>query len=201
MVTQLEPTSRKAETRARLRAVALRLFRDRGYDDTTIEQIAAAAGVTSRTFFRHYSTKEEVLFLESDRLERAGRLLDARPSDESIFDSMREVMREFGHVYDDDHGRFVQLLEIASASSVAASRAAQVEEKFTTLISSVIHQRGPDGPHHPRIIAAAIMGAIRSAVEIWFLSASQADPMVHLDEAFAVVERAFPPSAHQADAG
>ena len=54
-------TAKKAATRARIRDAALRLFRDQGYESTTVEQIAAAAGVTHTTFFRYFPTKEDVV--------------------------------------------------------------------------------------------------------------------------------------------
>jgi AcrR family transcriptional regulator len=50
------------KVRRRLQAAALELYRDRGYDETTTAEIAAAAGVTERTFFRHFADKREVLF-------------------------------------------------------------------------------------------------------------------------------------------
>jgi AcrR family transcriptional regulator len=52
----------RPDTRARLQAAALELFVDRGYDETTAGDIAEAAGVTERTFFRHFADKREVLF-------------------------------------------------------------------------------------------------------------------------------------------
>ena len=51
---------KKAATSDRIRACALRLFREQGYDATTVEQIAAAAGVSHMTFFRYFPTKEDV---------------------------------------------------------------------------------------------------------------------------------------------
>ncbi|MFZ0088445.1 MAG: TetR family transcriptional regulator [Solirubrobacteraceae bacterium] len=50
------------KARARLREAALELYRERGYDETTTAQIAARAGVTERTYFRHFADKREVLF-------------------------------------------------------------------------------------------------------------------------------------------
>src|SRR5674476_410190 len=54
-------TPRAERTRARLQACALELFTAQGYDATTVEQIATAAGVSHMTFFRHFPTKESVL--------------------------------------------------------------------------------------------------------------------------------------------
>ena len=56
---------KKAATRDRIRASALRLFREHGYDATTVEQIAAAAGVSHMTFFRYFPAKEDVALSDS----------------------------------------------------------------------------------------------------------------------------------------
>lgn len=58
-------------TRGRLQQAAVELFAAHGYATTTTEQIAAAAGVTQRTFFRHFRDKEEVLFAEGEELLEA----------------------------------------------------------------------------------------------------------------------------------
>ena len=55
----------------RLRAAALELFADPGFDQTTVAQIAARAGVTERTFFRHFGDKREVLFDGQNELQSA----------------------------------------------------------------------------------------------------------------------------------
>src|SRR4051794_33644988 len=54
----------------RMREAALELFLDHGYEQTTVAEIAERAGVTARTFFRHYADKREVLFAGSEALER-----------------------------------------------------------------------------------------------------------------------------------
>jgi AcrR family transcriptional regulator len=57
--------------RGRLRDAALDLFTERGYEQTTVQEIAERAGLTARTFFRHYADKREVLFGGSEALEQA----------------------------------------------------------------------------------------------------------------------------------
>ncbi len=59
------------EVRRRLQQAALELFRERGYDQTRAAEIAARAGVTERTFYRHFPDKREVLFSRSDELRAA----------------------------------------------------------------------------------------------------------------------------------
>ena len=74
-------TTPRAEcTRARLRACALALFTAQGYDATTVEQIATAAGVSHMTFFRHFPTKESVL-LEDPYDPLIGEAVRTQPTD------------------------------------------------------------------------------------------------------------------------
>src|SRR3954447_17852032 len=68
------------DARGRLAQAAMELYRDRGYEQTTVAQIAERAGVTERTFFRHFADKREVLFDGGQRLqERMVGAVDAAP--------------------------------------------------------------------------------------------------------------------------
>src|SRR5665647_3386275 len=73
-------TPRAERTRARLQACALELFTAQGYDATTVEQIATAAGVSHMTFFRHFPTKESVL-LEDPYDPLIGEAVRTQPTD------------------------------------------------------------------------------------------------------------------------
>ena len=84
MTIDQAPTRRerkKLETRQALEEAALRLFAERGYEQTTVEDIAEAADVAVRTFFRYFSSKQDVLFGEvvTDRVLRLRNELAARP--------------------------------------------------------------------------------------------------------------------------
>ncbi|MGV2984260.1 TetR/AcrR family transcriptional regulator [Microbacterium sp. AGC85] len=64
-------TRRKTELRRELSQLALDLYAKRGYEETTVDDIANAAGISQRTFFRHYPTKEETVLFESESLAHA----------------------------------------------------------------------------------------------------------------------------------
>jgi AcrR family transcriptional regulator len=84
---------KKLKTRAAIQEHALRLFREQGYDATTIEQIAAAAEVSPSTFFRYFPTKEDVVLFDStdpmmfDAFER-------QPPELSVIEALRRAFRE-----------------------------------------------------------------------------------------------------------
>src|SRR5580704_13341988 len=78
------------DARGRLEQAAYELFLDRGYEQTTVADIAARAGLTERTFFRHYADKREVLFGGSAALQaEMVRALDESPRDASPIDAVR----------------------------------------------------------------------------------------------------------------
>lgn len=85
---------KKRETRAALEAAALRLFAERGYERTTVEDIAEAADVAVRTFFRYFSSKRHVLFgdVAHTIVGRLRAALAERPADERPVDAVRAAM-------------------------------------------------------------------------------------------------------------
>ncbi len=88
--------AQRAETRERLQRSALELFRRDGFDATSVAEIAAGAGVTERTFFRHFPSKEAVLFQDYEsRLEWFSAALAVRPLDEPILESVMVAVGSF----------------------------------------------------------------------------------------------------------
>ncbi|MGE3673266.1 MAG: TetR family transcriptional regulator, partial [Polyangiaceae bacterium] len=89
---------KKARTREALVEAAQRLFVKQGYDSTTVDEIAAEAEVSRRTFFRYFPTKEAVVFPDNaERLERFRQLLRAVEPGESPFASVRRACLGIAH--------------------------------------------------------------------------------------------------------
>ena len=84
---------KKARTRAAIQEQGLRLFREHGYEATTIEQIAAAVDISPRTFFRYFPTKEDVVLFDStDPLMFAA--FEAQPPEVSVIEALRRAFHE-----------------------------------------------------------------------------------------------------------
>ena len=92
---------KKARTRASLREHALRLFREQGYQATTVEQIAAAAEVSPSTFFRYFPTKEDVV-LNDDMDTRVLEALARQPAEMAPLPAIRAAIREAWDAFTDD---------------------------------------------------------------------------------------------------
>src|SRR5690348_777086 len=84
---------KKQQTRETIVRVALELFGERGYDETTLAEIAEAADVSPRTIFSYFDSKEEILFCESSHsLEEVKAALEQRPEGTTTVDAIRNLL-------------------------------------------------------------------------------------------------------------
>ena len=118
---------RRRLVRADLARVAVELFAERGFDAVTVDDIAAAAGTSQRTFFRYFATKDDVV-LEYERQlwQRLVTALEARPPDEGPVTALREAFRATSHVEPADRAHVVQLGRILDAAPTLRARATAV---------------------------------------------------------------------------
>jgi len=108
-------TSRSERTREALRQAALVRFLAQGVEATSAEQVAADAGVSLRTFYRHFASKQDLLFADYDAgLQWFRTALEARPADESVIDSVQAAV--FACPYDVD-----------AVAKIAALRASELD--------------------------------------------------------------------------
>lgn len=178
MVRQAQ-TVRSERTREALRRAAMVRFLAQGVEGTSAEQIAADAGVSLRTFYRHFTSKHDLLFADYDSgLHWFRRALAARPDDEPIVESVRAAV--FAFPYD---VQAVTQIAALRAESLDPGRIVrhirQVEWDFAEAVGERLSRRtavkGPDGaPALAERLAVAVTArcvaaAVFAAMEVWML--------------------------------
>jgi mycofactocin system transcriptional regulator len=176
-----------------LELVALRLFTTQGFDDTTVEQIAAAAGVSRRTFFRYYDTKAAVLWHEFDHEVDALRsAFAAVPSDVGLMDAIRQVVVGVNHYQADDVAELRMRINLIGAVPALQASSAPHYDAWERTVSEFAGRRLGCGPDEllPLAIGRVTLAACRAAFDTW-VARADADLTVYLDQALAALGEGF----------
>ncbi|MGC9376538.1 TetR/AcrR family transcriptional regulator [Streptomyces sp. MH13] len=187
----LRERARRA-ARAEITATAMRLFAENGFDATTIDQITAAVGISRRSFFHYFGSKEDLVLGDTEALGESVRAaLEARPDDESAWAAIREA---FLTVRPPGAGT-EELLVLARLHHEAPSLRARHLEKhlrWQALLAPDVQRRlglPPTTDPDPRALAfvAAALACLDAAVDAWYRSGGTADPERLFDEAVATL--------------
>jgi AcrR family transcriptional regulator len=182
---------KKAATRVQLMNVALRLFEAQGFDDTTVDEIAAAADVAPRTFFRYFPTKVDVLF--ADHPEEIALIRDTlagRASDETVIDALRRAMLEGIGKAVADPSRFLTRSRLVASVPAANAHSRYLDSKFEDVIAEAVaadHRSDPTSDLPARVIARTAWGAACAARDIWVTSDARRDPRTLVNDAFEIL--------------
>jgi AcrR family transcriptional regulator len=189
-----ERTRRLIQTE--LTAVAQDLFVAQGYDGTTVDQIAAAAGMSKRTFFRYFPSKDDLVIGKYDLFaDRMAEALDARPADEPVWESLRRVFDITLDYVQDDHqrARNEAMDEIVRSTPQLYARYLEKMQRVQELLIGRVAVRltgHDDVPSDPT--AAAIVGAafacMQAARQAWFASDRSETFSSYVDSAMATLE-------------
>ena len=187
---------KKHATSIALQEAALRLFREKGFAATTVEEIAEAVDVSTRTFFRHFHSKEAVLFSDdADRHDRWVEVLRARPADEPVMTTLREASREMAADYGDD---VVALRwELGSREGRVTSHLMRSATEWEHLVATEVADRMELASSYElpaRMTAAIASAAWRIAQTRWVRDPSDTPLAAHLDEAFDALDRITAPA-------
>lgn len=173
-------TRKKSKTRVELMEAGAELFAANGFDETTTTDIAERADVSQRTLFRHFRTKEALLYGDMDELllELRGALQD-RPNDEPVLSALREAMLSLADNFERNRDRRLLQGKLAAAyPSVSAYSRATVQASWEREIISAMAARlrvDPTVDPRPEVIAGATMSAIRIATRQWTASEGRAN--------------------------
>jgi AcrR family transcriptional regulator len=151
-----QPTGRRGRKVQRTRSVltrsALDLFTERGFDNVTVTDIANRADVDPSTFFRHFRSKESVLFTDMDvYVARIGGLIHQRPLDEPILDTLRTVTLQFVTTEGFDNQLEDLRAELTQSSAELQAQTVVRREQVVTDLAELIGERlGIDHQNDPR---------------------------------------------------
>ena len=156
----------RERTAVEIEAAAFDLFARHGYDGTTVEQIAAAAGVSSRTFFRYFPAKEDVVFGDhAAAVERLRTTLAAQPGDESPLQRVRRAVLRAQNPAGNPTRELLRARLVADVPAVRA-RFLHLVEDFEDVVAAELARGlggGTDAAVRATIVAAAIFGALGGA--------------------------------------
>jgi AcrR family transcriptional regulator len=169
----------RAEVRRDLVAAAAELFRTRGYDDTTVDDIAAAAGVGRRTFFRYFRSKEDAI--SPDHEAGLARVADvfagAHPGEPTASLVLRAGETVFD-LYTDDPALSVARFALAHEVPVLRDRESAGVDHYRRLFTRNLRDRltdQPDGELRATVIGAAVVAAHNLALRSWLADGAPAD--------------------------
>ena len=188
---------KKARTRASLREHALRLFREQGYQATTVEQIAAAAEVSPSTFFRYFPTKEDVV-LQDDMDTRMVAAFEQQPPGVGPIAAVRGAAREMLTSYTGtDLDVIRETTRLTMTVPEVRARALDEFARTITVLAEAVSKRTGRAPDDlaVRTVAGAIIGVIMSITmpwENWSDGTSFEDTFARIDEALALLEAGLP---------
>jgi AcrR family transcriptional regulator len=156
----------KPDAGGRLRQAALELFGERGFDATTVEDIAARAGLTERTFFRYFSDKREVLFAGSDELiAHMLAALDAVPAHSPPLDQVFAALEAAQDLFV-DRAASRRRQQVITAHAELQERELMKLATMTAALAQRLQERGVDEPL-AQLAAEAGVAAFRVAFTGW----------------------------------
>jgi AcrR family transcriptional regulator len=164
-------------TRNALLEAALNLFSANGYDETTTDQIAESAGVSPRTFFRYFPTKESVLFFgEYDFIDAVSGVYLAQPEETSDFEAMANSFALLAPGLKRIRKRIAQYHEAVASSLVLLGRERRNHEANAETVAKVIAQRRhlPTPDDECRLLASVGMLLIERALNQWLATPGRA---------------------------
>ena len=192
----------KPTTRDRLAQAAFDLFNQRGYEQTTVDDIAEAAGLGRATFFRHYRTKEDVIFPDHDQLldQVRGRLRSSGHSTAlvAVCDAVRLVLLHYLEEGDLARQRYALTSTVPALRDREIVSVARYQRVFREYIAGRSDDHGESAALRAELMAAAVASAHNHVLRRW-LRGDSGDPVREIDAAMGRVILLFAVRAPQED--
>lgn len=172
---------------------ALDLFERSGFDGTTIEEIAAAAEISPRTFFHYFPTKEDVVLARySLRLDQVVAALVASPPEEDPWTALRGAFLSVSENYETHREELLRRFRIIQATPSVAARNLQVQASWESAVADAVAVRlgrPPTEDIRPRLIAGAALAAMRASLQRWLTDGGHSRLPDHVGYCFELLGR------------
>ncbi|HUA45733.1 MAG TPA: TetR family transcriptional regulator [Solirubrobacteraceae bacterium] len=177
---------KKQQTREKIARVALELFAERGYDETTLADIAEAAEVAPRTIFAYFESKDDILLCEEGSfLTELKRRLDERPPGTTTVDALRELISSI-EAPDESAQRRKQIM---TANPALQKKMRGLHADLEPMLAESIAKDLGAAPDdiRPLLVAASMTAAFTSVRDRIFAAEADGEPMTH-EQAMAILD-------------
>jgi AcrR family transcriptional regulator len=184
---------KKKKARDALERAALKLFEERGFDAATIKEIAEAAGMSPRTFFRYFSSKEDVVFSRvTEEFDVLRGLLASEPIRDSSLSTLKRVLRAFAEHFQSQPPEDIQLrAKLLAESSALRRRAAyEIQGWGDVLAVDLAAREGVSLEPRHILLAGVSLQVMQVAGAAWGQNPSKTYPEI-FDEMFQAMETAL----------
>lgn len=181
----------KARARTEIANVALALFSERGFEAVTVDDVVAAVGVSRRTFFRYFESKEDALLADYPMLlERLREALLEDVADRPVLDAIRDGLHRVGDFYEERREAVLARSRVIKDAGGPAARNLEMLSHWEAAIAEVVAKGMGAGATDlvPRTVAATVVGAFRAALSQWVRAGGVGDLHELIDQTLDVIE-------------
>ncbi|MBR9766632.1 MAG: TetR family transcriptional regulator [Rhodobacteraceae bacterium] len=179
---------KRQETRQNIIDAGLRLFVRDGYEQTTVEAIAAAAGISRRSFFHYFKSKEDILLARHDGgfLAALAPAMRALPAGQGPLDAARDRLIDLAARY--EHREAMVIHDLMRSTEALRIRKAALFVEIEAVLADVMVELWPgEPPQRLRVAAMMAAGALRLSLDSWREAAGETALAEHLRRTFALL--------------
>jgi AcrR family transcriptional regulator len=169
-----------------LERAALELYLERGYDQTTVADIAARAGLTERTFFRHFADKREVLFRGDELARSIATALDAMPSSVPPLAAAAAALESTSDFFEDRRPYARQRQSVITANSALQERELIKLASLAATIGDALLRRGVAEPA-ASLTAEIALAVFKIAFACWLEDPAARDLTTHIRQSLTTL--------------
>lgn len=181
---------KRAETHSRIQKEAMRLFLERGFDSTTLDDIAEAADVSRRSLFHYFGSKEEIVYSTKAGFPEMFRVaIAARPVEEPLMLMVENALADMSVRHTTPESRSLALL-IRDTPALRSGDHAKYEAVERVLADALAERKGlPPGDVTCRVAASTAIGILKLSMEAWLADDGNLPPETFGRDAFAALRR------------